>query len=64
MTFKINQRGQYPRTDNNATAWLADRYDRPQIIKPSPQSCGPAQPPAEEESDRWLAQQLFDHYNG
>jgi hypothetical protein len=64
MTPKINRRGQYLKTDISLTARLgADRYDKPQI-KLSSHSAVSAQPSTEEESDRWVAQQMFDHYNG
>ncbi len=64
MIPKIDRREQYLRTDTNAAAWLAaDRYGKPQV-KPNSRSIVSTQPSTEEESDRWVAQQMFDHYNG
>jgi len=64
MTPNINRRGQYLRTDTNVTTWLAaDRYDRPEV-KPVSVSNVSTPPSTEEESDYWVAQQMFDHYNG
>jgi hypothetical protein len=62
MPPKNNRSGQYLRTDADAAVGLADRYDRPQV-KLSSQSAVSPQPPTEEESERWLAQQMFEHYN-
>ena len=64
MIPKINQRGQDLRVETRMAARLAaDRYDKPQI-KPISHFSVSAQPSTEEETDRWVAQQMFDHYNG